>query len=173
MKTEKETGDVATGTGSNELRIRLAIPDDAAIISKVLLEAFLQFRNLYTQKAFAATTVSPEEVLRRMSEGPVWVAINNNEIVGTVAVVNEQAGLYIRGMAVLPYARGLKIGRRLLNLVIQYAAIQNKISRVFLYTTPYLPAAIHLYESFGFSQIGEIDDSFYGTPGFEMEKWLG
>ncbi|MFN2457644.1 MAG: hypothetical protein ABR502_05540 [Chitinophagaceae bacterium] len=54
MKTEKETGDVATGTGSNEPRIRLAIPDDAAIISKVLLEAFLQFRNLYTQKAFAA-----------------------------------------------------------------------------------------------------------------------
>ena len=156
---------------SDELLIRLATPADAEVISKVLLEAFLEFKDLYTEKAFAATTVSPEEVLQRMSEGPVWAAISSNEIVATVAVVNKLEGLYIRGMAVLPHLRGLKIGRKLMEQVMKYAG-EIKCKRVFLYTTPYLPAAIHLYESFGFKQSSKVDDSFYGTLGFEMEKWL-
>jgi ribosomal protein S18 acetylase RimI-like enzyme len=172
MKMENETGYTeANERGRDEVSIYIATPADAAIISKVLFEAFVQFKVFYTEKAFAATTVSPREVIQRMGEGPVWTAIKNNRIAGTASVLKKQEGLYIRGMAVLPHARGLKIGRRLLEYIQQYAA-ENKINRLFLFTTPYLHAAIHLYKSFGFRQIGEVNESFYGTPGFEMEKLL-
>jgi len=46
--------------------IRKATTEDAAAISKVLLDAFLEFKKFYTDKAFAATTVSETEVLKRM-----------------------------------------------------------------------------------------------------------
>ncbi|MBD0331886.1 MAG: GNAT family N-acetyltransferase [Chitinophagaceae bacterium] len=151
--------------------IRMATPADAHAISKVLFESFLQFKNLYTEKAFEATTISPDEVKKRMSEGPIWIATKDDEIVGTVAIATKEQGLYIRGMAVLPKARGLKIGRKLLEQIMKYAE-ETHVKRLFLYTTPYLPAAIHLYESFGFTQSSDVDDSFFGTPGFEMEKWL-
>jgi ribosomal protein S18 acetylase RimI-like enzyme len=85
--------------------------------------------------------------------------------------VKKKDGLYIRGMAVLPEARGVGIGKKLLEHVQGYAK-DEKIQRLYLCTTPYLPAAIHLYQSFGFKQISEMDDSFYGTLNFIMEKWL-
>ena len=171
MNNQNETGSEENETGGHELFIRIAIHADSRVISEILLEAFLPFQHLYTEKAFAATTVSPDEVRNRMREGIVWVAIKNNRVVGTVAVKQKTRGLYIRGMVVLPEARGMKVGRRLLDHVEQYA-MENKINRIFLSTTPYLVAAIHLYESFGFTQCSEVDDSFYGTPWFEMEKLM-
>lgn len=149
--------------------IRKAMAEDVAAISKVLLDGFLQFRQFYTPKAFAATTITPAEVIKRMEEGIVWVALHDNKIVGTVAVVQKDDALYVRGMAVLPEARGLKTGWKLLEQVEQYA-IENKFRSLLLSTTPYLTSAIHLYEKFGFKKIGEMNNSFYGTLIFQMEK---
>lgn len=155
----------------NSIITRKASPDDAAAISKVLLDSFSQFRHFYTDKAFAATTISVDEVIKRMQEGYVWVALKDNIIVGTVAVVKKEEGLYIRGMAVLPGARGSKIGWKLLEQIQQYA-IENNFKNLSLSTTPYLTSAIHLYKKFSFKQIGEMDDSFFGTMIFQMKKIL-
>src|SRR4051812_7256655 len=125
--------------------IKKATAEDAITISKVLLEAFLQFKQFYTDKAFAATTISENEVLKRMEEGNIWVALHKDTIIGTVAVVQKGHSLYIRGMAVLPEARGLKTGWKLLETIEKYA-IENNYKSLSLSTTPYLTSAIHLYE---------------------------
>ena len=151
--------------------IRKATTEDAAAISKVLLDAFLEFKKFYTDKAFAATTVSETEVLKRMEEGNVWVALKEEQIIGTAAVVRKESDLYIRGMAVVPEARGSQTGWKLLEHIREYA-IENNFKSLLLSTTPYLPSAIHLYKKFGFEQIGEMDDSFYGTLIFRMRKIL-
>jgi len=155
----------------NTISIREATAADASAISKVLQEAFAEFRQFYTVEAFAATTVSPEVVLQRMKEGNAWVAVKDNNVIATVAVVEKENALYIRGMAVLPEARGERTGWKLLEIIESYA-VENNYKKLLLSTTPYLPSALKLYEKFGFKKIGEMDNSFYGTLIFQMEKAL-
>ena len=155
----------------NDIHIQIATASDAENISKVLFDSFIQFKSFYTDKAFAATTISAAEVIKRMEEGNVWIALKDNVIIGTVAVVKKEEGLYIRGMAVLPEARGSKTGWKLLEQVQQYA-VENNFKSLLLSTTPYLISAIHLYEKFGFKQIGDMDDSFFGTMILQMKKVL-
>ena len=117
------------------------------------------------------TNHDSDEVLERMEEGPMWVAAINETIIGTASAIEKPEGLYIRGMAVLPVARGRKIGKMLLENMERFA-IENGYKRLFLSTTPFLDSAIKLYESFGFQKSSEGPDNLYGTALFTMEKLL-
>jgi ribosomal protein S18 acetylase RimI-like enzyme len=75
----------------------------------------------------------------------------------------------IRLSAVLPRARGERIGALLLAHVEEYASTKG-FSRLFLSTTPFLERAIHLYERFGFHRTSEDPHELFGTPLFTMEK---
>jgi len=94
-----------------------------------------------------------------------------NNAIGTAAVVEKDNALFIRGMAVLPGARGLGAGLKLLQEIEKYA-IENHLPILSLTTTPYLSSAINLYEKFGFRKFGETDNSFFGTLIFTMKKNL-
>ena len=85
--------------------VRQAVESDAGAISGVLRSAFAEFEPLYTQKGFEATTPGPEAVLKRMREGPVWVAVHDDIIIGTVAAMCEDGECYVRGMGVVPDSR--------------------------------------------------------------------
>jgi ribosomal protein S18 acetylase RimI-like enzyme len=154
----------------HRIEIRRAEPSDAAAIAAVLRKAFIEFKPLYTEGGFAATALNEEQVLTRMGEGPIWIALSKDEIVGTIAAVQRDNSLYVRGMAVLPVARGSGAGRKLLDAVERFARDSN-CPRLFLSTTPFLSAAIRLYESYGFRRTGEPHDLF-GTPLFTMEKFF-
>lgn len=151
--------------------IRLATTDDAGAISAVLRHAFDHYRPLYTEAGYSATVLAPEQVKARMAEGPVWVVTRHNLVVGTAAAVVKGPDLYIRGMAVLPSARGLHIGEALL-AQIEMLAARNRHRRLFLSTTPFLDRAIRLYEKFGFQRTSEPPHDLFGTPLFTMEKKL-
>ena len=154
------------------LLIRLAGREDAAAISGVLYESFVEFRALYTDGGFAATALGAEQVLVRMREGPVWVALRDGAVLGTVAAVARDTSAYIRGMAVLPAARGLGVGSALLRAVETWACEQG-CGRMFLSTTPFLDSAIRLYEKFGFRRVVEEPQNLLGTPLFTLEKVAG
>jgi len=145
--------------------LRLAETRDASAIAAVLLAAFAEFKRLYTPDAFAATTPGAEEIKTRMDEGPVWVVRRNDLIVGTASALRKDAGLYLRGMAVLPAARGQAIGHGLLSETERYATAHD-CRRLFLSTTPFLSGAIRLYEQFGFSRSNEGPHDLFGTPLF-------
>ena len=152
--------------------LRRAHSGDETGISSVLFEAFHEYLSKYTPEGFAATTPSAPEVLRRMTEGPVWVATVGSEVVGTVSAVLREGGvLYIRGMAILPKARGLGIGTWLFELTEQYA-IEHDCKKLFLSTTPFLDRAIRLYERLGFIGTDAEPHDLFGTPLFTMEKVL-
>jgi GNAT superfamily N-acetyltransferase len=161
---------VEDGSGTR-VRIRLAARVDAARVASLLLESFDEYRDSYTPEGFAATTPTREEVLARMEEGPVWVALLDGNVVGTVAAVERGEELYVRGMAVLPRARGLGIGELLLREVEGYARALGH-SRLTLSTTPFLGRAIRLYERFGFLRSEEGARELFGTPLFTMAKSL-
>jgi hypothetical protein len=88
-----------------QVQIRLAYPDDAAAISVVLYESFTEYKALYTDEGFSATTPRKEQIEARMREGPVWIASCDATMVGSVSAVARGGAVYIRGMAVLPTAR--------------------------------------------------------------------
>ena len=92
-------------------------------------------------------------------------------MVGTASAVLKGDSLYIRGMAVLPLARGRRVGELLLDRIESYG-IENNCRRLFLSTTPFLDRAIRLYELFGFVRTNEGPHSLFGTPLFTMEKLI-
>lgn len=149
--------------------IRKASSADAPAVSVTLKVAFAEYKSLYTEQGFAATTPEPNAVLQRMEEGPIWLAVLNDEIVGTVAAVMRQnAVLYMRGMAVLPAARGLGVGDLLFAEVRRFAQ-EESCSRILLSTTPFLHHAIKLYERLGFVRTDVGPRDLFGTPLFSME----
>ncbi len=99
------------------------------------------------------------------------MVLNDQTIVGTVSVVPKGQSLYIRGMAVIPSARGQKLGELLLSHVESFA-LASGFKRLFLSTTPFLSGAIRLYERFGFQRIADGPQELFGTPLFTMEKIL-
>ena len=153
------------------IQIRAAVPDDAPSISSVLYESFVQYKPSYTPEGFAATTPTAEQIQTRMTEGPVWVVLSDQAIVGTASAVPQGDSLYVRGMAVLPNARGQKIGELLLRHIESFASARG-FRRLFLSTTPFLSSAIRLYERFGFRRNSEGPHDLFGTPLFTMEKLL-
>ena len=181
--TQSHSGALLNSRRSNsELEIRLATVDDAPAIAAVLYSAFAEYEPLYTSGGFVATTPGPEQIEERMREGPVWVAVQEGLTVGTVGVAPRGKALYIRGMAVLPKARGQGIGELLLASIEQFA-IGHGYQRLFLSTTPFLTRAIRLYEGQGFRRIQQDQQSceessetdsgphdLFGTPLFTMAK---
>lgn len=129
----------------------------------------MEFKARYTDGGFSATTPDPEQILARMREGPVWVASTKNTVLGTVAAIVKGKAVYIRGMAVLPSARGSGTGTALLQHVEEWAA-SHGCARLFLSTTPFLSSAIRLYERSGFTRTEEGPHDLFGTPLFVMEK---
>ena len=154
-----------------EIQIRVATPGDAPFIASVLYKGFAEYESLYTQEAFAATTPTSEQIQGRMSEGPIWVAVQDSAIIGTVGAAPRGHALYVRGMAVLPEARGHKIGEALLSSLERYA-IAHGYERLFLSTTPFLTRAIRLYERQGFRRSSNGPHDLFGTPLFTMVKDL-
>jgi GNAT superfamily N-acetyltransferase len=151
--------------------VRRAELDDAPAIAEVLHQSFIEFKALYTEGGFAATALSAEQVISRMREGPVWVALRKGVMLGTVAAVVKDDSVYIRGMAVLPRARSLGVGAQLLQQVEAWTAHEG-YNRLFLSTTPFLDSAIHLYERFGFRRTDPELHDLFGTPLLTMEKLL-
>jgi len=154
------------------VKIRLAVPEDADAIASLLLTAFAETKPHYTADAFAATTPGSDTIRERFLEGPIWVALKDGKVAGTVSVVPEGERLYIRSMAVLPGMQGGGIGRKLLEIV-EGHAVEGGFARMFLYTTNFLIDAHRLYKRNGF-ELAAISgpEEFFGTPGIVMEKKL-
>jgi putative acetyltransferase len=146
--------------------------DEAPAIAEILRQSFAEYESLYTPEGLAATTPPSEQIQNRFNEGPVWVALQGAAIVGTVAAVLKDRGVYVRSMAILPTARGLGIGRVLLEHVERFASESGQ-RRLSLSTTPFLLRAIRLYEQFGFRRSDEGPQDLFGTPLFTMEKLIG
>ena len=160
-------------TGSTiDALIRYAVIDESPIIASVLRQAFIEYEPYYTPDGFAATTPTSDQIRERWNEGPVWVAMQNNNIAGTVAAVPKGSGLYVRSMGVLPAARGQGIAGKLLREIESFA-VSHHHTRLFLSTTPFLDEAIRLYERFGFQRSDEGKQDLFGTPLFTMVKFLG
>lgn len=62
-----------------QIHVRMALAEDASAIAAVLERAFNEYRESYTHCAFVATVLTEDKVVTRMTEGPMWVALDSGE----------------------------------------------------------------------------------------------
>ena len=156
---------------TSAVQIRVATPADLPSLASLIYDSFAEYKSFYTDEGFAATTPSSDQLWQRMNEGPVWMATKDEAALGTVSVVDRGDDLYIRGMAVLPQARGIGLGALLLRTVEEFAVAHGH-KRLTLSTTPFLAQAIRLYERSGFRRTAAGPHDLHGTPLFTMMKDL-
>lgn len=104
--------------------------------------------------------------------GFIFFAIQENRVVGTVALMKSEKGIFeLTKMAVLPTERGKKIGQQLLKHCITFGR-ELPMKKIFLYSNTILENAIYLYRKFGFIEIPVEADNPYERSNIKMELLL-
>lgn len=108
--------------------------------------------------------------LEHRSEGEIWIVECNGQIVGSIGVVStDKSTAQLRWFLIEPEFRGMGLGRQLMTIALDYCK-QKKFSRVFLWTMQGLNVAYHLYSSFGFVPVEQVENNTW-KRGVVEERW--
>lgn len=152
-----------------EYLLREYQPTDASAINAVILNAFTQFRHIYSDWSTFSERLS--QMVRSADESEIIVAEVKSAVVGAVAYVGARQpkpAFYpaewpmVRMLVVEPSYRGLGIGRALTEECI-HRAQRDHASLIALHTSPIMSVALPLYERMGFRREREIPP-IYGVP---------
>ncbi len=99
-----------------------------------------------------------------------WIAERSGQVVGSIFVVAKTKTVAkLRLLLVEPSARGMGIGRRLVEEVIRFAA-QVGYKRIELWTHRELRSARKIYKATGFKLVHEEEHRLFGKPA-RAETW--
>ena len=101
--------------------------------------------------------------------GYIFLAKENDKIVGTVALMKEtDVSFELTKMSVTRNSQGKGISKMLMDACLQLAK-DKKWDRLFLYSNTKLAPAIQLYRRYGFKEIPLEADSHYSRTDIKME----
>lgn len=102
------------------------------------------------------------------NDGYIWLALVNDEVVGTAALIREHDGVYeLAKMSVADAWQGKGISKLLIETCLQKAKELNA-KKVQLFSNHQLKAALGLYEQYGFEYVA-MKDSPFETADIKME----
>jgi GNAT superfamily N-acetyltransferase len=108
--------------------------------------------------------------IEHRSEGEIWVAEYKGQIIGSIGIVcTDKNTAQLRWFLIEPEFRGIGLGRQLMTIAVDYCK-QKKFRRVFLWTMQGLKVAYHLYSSFGFMPVEQLENNTW-KRGVVEERW--
>ena len=100
-----------------------------------------------------------------------WIAERDGERVGSIFLVKKSATIAkLRLLLVEPSARGLGIGKRLVDECVQFAR-EASYKKILLWTQSELSAARHIYEAAGFKLVAEEHQDSWSRKNLVAETW--
>jgi N-acetylglutamate synthase-like GNAT family acetyltransferase len=100
-----------------------------------------------------------------------WMAEKDGEVVGSVFLVKKsQTVAKLRLLLVEPSARGLGIGKRLVDECKRFAR-QAGYKKMILWTQSELPAARHIYQEAGFCLVQQKKHHSWGRKDLVSQVW--
>lgn len=149
------------------ITIATETPDQPEVI------ALLEAGDAYMNALYPPENNYMLEVADLMAPGITFlVARRDGTAVGCGAIARRQGYAEIKRMWVDPAARGLKLGRRLLD-ALEDLARAEAIPALKLEAGHEQPEAMGLYRAAGFRECGAFGDYPEGPPSVFMEKRLG
>jgi GNAT superfamily N-acetyltransferase len=131
----------------------------------VYLHGVLYGRESGFDPTFEAYVAGPlaEFVLRGSPRERLWIAERDSQVLGCVAIVGASDEVaQLRWFLVDPRARGLGLGKRLLNDAVTFSRDQGYRS-IILWTVSSLTAAAHLYQAAGFRKFEDKPGHMWGV----------
>jgi peptidyl-dipeptidase Dcp len=93
----------------------------------------------------------------------VWVCEHNGKMVGFMLLMNRGSEAQLRYFIILPEYRGIGLGKKLMELYLEFLKISG-YRKSYLWTTHELYTAAHLYKKNGFVLEEEKESSAFGKP---------
>jgi len=156
----------------NLLEIRKIIKEDNLAISKIIKSVLTELNyNIKGTAYYDKETNSMFEAYQDKNS-IYYVAILNNIVVGGCGINSLKNSSYniceLQKMYLLPQARGLKIGKKLIDLCIGFAT-KKGYKKCYLETFPDMHNAINLYKKNGFYK---INNSLGSTCHYSCDVWM-
>jgi ribosomal protein S18 acetylase RimI-like enzyme len=164
--TRPEPPDVQD-TPPSHLRLRDARAEDLEAVAGLVRSAYAEYERLMTPSAWEGLSSALEGGLRSATDAEVIVAEAGRKLAGCAFLFPPESGAYsgaagesgcpeIRLVSVSPAARGLGIGRALLEECIRRARFRGN-REIGLHTSRSMAAAVSLYRDLGFERRPELD----------------
>ncbi len=99
--------------------------------------------------------------------GFIFFVKNEDRIIGTVALINQNTFFELSKMAISPAYQGLKIGQQLIEYCINFAK-EQQWKTITLYSNRKLIPAINLYKKVGFVEAPLEKDVHYERANIKM-----
>lgn len=144
------------------MEIRYLNADDAGEWLRLRLEALKGDPEAFGASFEEYQALSPEEVKRRLwsnSDAFVVGAVEDGRLVGVAGFYRDQ-GLksrhkgHVWGVYVTPAARGKKLGRTLMETILERGRSVRGVEQILISVTSTQTAAMKLYRSLGFEAFG-------------------
>lgn len=139
-----------------DLNVRPVQPSDNAPLAKVIRDTLTEFKANHPGTVYYDPSTDHLYELFREPGSIYYVATIGSTIVGGVGIY-PTAGLpagtcELVKMYLVPAARGIGLGKRLIEKAINFASEQG-YNQVYLETMPELSQAMKVYEKFGFTYL--------------------
>jgi predicted N-acetyltransferase YhbS len=168
---------VSAGCYGTGVSVRDATPSDAEAIREVIGAAYREYAAVLPPVVFDGYLADLLDLDARVGDSRLLVAERAGRIVGTVTFFEDAAreGLGwpsgwagLRALAVDPGARGLGIGRTLMEAC-RDRAVAAGATVLCLHTASFMAAAVAIYREMGFERVPEFDFSPTRRLGVEVD----